>query len=121
MRCCARLEREKQTLSFPDRDTDLVGYLATAYSHPAWLVARWLARFGAEETEALLQIDNTAPPVTLRVNRRWVTRDGLQTILTMHGLETQPTPISATGLFYLSGGNPRELEEYGRGIVQRAG
>jgi 16S rRNA (cytosine967-C5)-methyltransferase len=28
--------------------------LARRYSHPAWLVARWVARFGGERTEALL-------------------------------------------------------------------
>jgi len=116
-----RLEREKETLPFPDRAENPVGYLAVVYSHPAWLVARWLERFGMEETEALLEIDNTPPPVTLRANRRWVTREGLQTILRMHGIETEPTPISAWGLILPARGNPREMEEYREGLFSVQG
>ena len=116
-----RLEREGRTLPFPDRVEDPVGYLAAVYSHPAWLVARWLARFGLEETEALLTLDNTPPPVTLRVNRRWITREGLQTIFTMHEVETAPTTISPWGLYYLSGGNPRALLEYTEGLFSVQG
>jgi 16S rRNA (cytosine967-C5)-methyltransferase len=40
--------------------------LARKYSHPQWLVDRWLARFGAERTEALLAHHNRRPPVVLQ-------------------------------------------------------
>jgi 16S rRNA (cytosine967-C5)-methyltransferase len=116
-----RLQREVATLAFPDASTDPVAYLATAYSHPAWLVERWLPRFGFAETEALLQIDNTPPPLTLRVNRRWITRDGLQMFLKMHGVDTEPTAISPWGLTVTSGGNPRELGEYREGLFSIQG
>jgi 16S rRNA (cytosine967-C5)-methyltransferase len=116
-----RLEREKDTLPFPDRTEDLAGYLSVVYSHPAWLTARWLERFGLEETEALLQIDNTPPPVTVRANRRWVTREGLQTMLQMHDIETEPTPISAWGLTLPARGNPREMDEYREGLFSVQG
>lgn len=111
-----RLEREKDTLPFPDQAEDQVEYLAVVYSHPAWLVRRWLERYGREETEALLKIDNTPPPVTVRVNRRWITREGLQIALQMHGVETEPTPISQWGLIFPGRGNPRELEEWKEGL-----
>jgi len=116
-----RLEREKAALPFPDQAEDPVAYLSVVYSHPAWLVARWLARFGLAETEALLKIDNTPPPVTLRVNRRWITREGLQTILHMRGIETEPTPISPWGLTLPARGNPREMQEYREGLFSVQG
>lgn len=116
-----RLEREGRTQPFPDRAEDPVGYLAVVYSHPAWLVARWLARFGLEETEALLTLNNTPPPVTLRVNRRWITREGLQTVFELHDVPVSPTPISPWGLYYLGGGSPRELAEYGEGLFSIQG
>jgi len=116
-----RLEREHAAIAFPNPDTDPVGYLATAYSHPAWLVERWLPRFGFAETEALLKINNTPPPVTLRVNQRWITREGLQHFLGMHGAETEPTAISPWGLRFISGGNPREMDEYREGLFSIQG
>ena len=40
--------------------------LATQYSHPPWLVDRWLNRFGEERTRALLAHNNTRPTITIR-------------------------------------------------------
>ncbi len=37
--------------------------LACFFSHPDWLIRRWLAQFGAEATHRLLQWDQTPPPV----------------------------------------------------------
>jgi len=42
--------------------------IAVEHSHPLWLVERWLARFGSEETTALCRANNTAAPTTARVN-----------------------------------------------------
>jgi 16S rRNA (cytosine967-C5)-methyltransferase len=116
-----RLEREQASLTYPDPTEDPVGYLATYYSHPAWLVARWLSRFGFEETAALLQAHNVPPQVTLRTNKRWITRDALHMFLQMHGLETTPTLISPQGLLVDSGGNPRVMEEYREGLFSIQG
>jgi len=43
--------------------------LARQYSHPAWLVTRWVQRFGAERTEALLQHNNRRSAVHLQPAR----------------------------------------------------
>lgn len=40
--------------------------LATRYSHPEWLVARWLPRFGADRTEQLLRHNNRRPPLVIQ-------------------------------------------------------
>ncbi|MEP7116779.1 MAG: transcription antitermination factor NusB, partial [Acidobacteriota bacterium] len=49
-------------------DADDAEMLARVGSHPAWLVRRWLARRSRSDVEAWLAFDNTAPPLTLRVN-----------------------------------------------------
>jgi len=43
--------------------------LARQHSHPAWLVARWAARFGPEGTEALLRHNNTRSAIHLQPTR----------------------------------------------------
>jgi 16S rRNA (cytosine967-C5)-methyltransferase len=40
--------------------------LAAYYSHPEWMVKRWLAQFGAEETRALLDWNQKPAPVYAR-------------------------------------------------------
>ncbi len=43
--------------------------LAAAHSHPVWLVERWLARYGLEDTERLLRWNDTRPRLTLQPAR----------------------------------------------------
>ena len=52
--------------AFPGRESDPEGHLAHWHSHPRWLVRRWLARWGATATEALLRHDNRVPGLFLR-------------------------------------------------------
>jgi 16S rRNA (cytosine967-C5)-methyltransferase len=41
-------------------------YLSTTLSHPRWLVARWMARFGFEATERWCRFNNAAPELAVR-------------------------------------------------------
>lgn len=56
-------------IHYPDPNEDTAQYLAVYFSHPLWLVKRWLGRFGREETEKLLAADNEIPGLTLRINK----------------------------------------------------
>ncbi|MBI2882901.1 MAG: 16S rRNA (cytosine(967)-C(5))-methyltransferase RsmB [Candidatus Methylomirabilis oxyfera] len=64
-----RLLERHATIRFPDPFNDPVDALAARWSHPPWLVSRWLKRLGAEETEALLQANNDTPTLSVIVNR----------------------------------------------------
>ncbi|MEZ4388632.1 MAG: transcription antitermination factor NusB [Candidatus Krumholzibacteriia bacterium] len=46
---------------------DPAGELARWWSHPRWLVERWLARYGRDAVDCLLAHANTPAPVTLHV------------------------------------------------------
>ena len=43
--------------------------LARAASHPAWLVSRWIERFGEGDTRALLEWNNTPPTLVVQPAR----------------------------------------------------
>lgn len=60
--------RNKENIRYPNPEEDLIGYLSAYYSHPSWMVKRYLKRFGREETEALLFANNEKPYLTLRLN-----------------------------------------------------
>ncbi|MFQ5647109.1 MAG: 16S rRNA (cytosine(967)-C(5))-methyltransferase RsmB [bacterium] len=53
----------------PDRKEDFVDFLAVNYSHPRWLVKRWLKRFGSFQTERLCRANQEEQEVTIRLNR----------------------------------------------------
>lgn len=61
--------RSKAEIRYPDVSQDSLAYLSVYYSHPNWMVKRWLTRFGFEDTEKLLISNNQIPDVTIRINR----------------------------------------------------
>ena len=76
----------------PDRSLDPAGYLAIVHSHPRWLVARWLARYGDEETERLLAADNQEPSVSVRANAHRIRTEQVAALLRAEGIESAPGP-----------------------------
>ncbi|MBI4727796.1 16S rRNA (cytosine(967)-C(5))-methyltransferase RsmB [candidate division TA06 bacterium] len=53
----------------PIRSGDKTRDLSIEYSHPLWLVKRWLKELGEEETKSLLQANNRQARVIIRPNR----------------------------------------------------
>ncbi len=60
--------RSKNGIRYPEPNEDLPGYLSAYYSHPSWMVKRYLSRFGREQTEKLLATNNEKPYLTLKIN-----------------------------------------------------
>ena len=52
-----------------DRESALA-YLGITHSHPDWLVARWLTRYGFDDTERWVRFNNEAPPLTIRAGMK---------------------------------------------------
>ena len=61
--------RTLNNIDYPSPEEDPIKYLSVVYSHPPWIVKRWIARYGVAETEKLLIANNKKPELTLRVNR----------------------------------------------------
>jgi len=91
----------ERTARLPDRPADL----AAQYSHPEWLVIRWVGRFGPEETERLLRANNSRPALTIQP-ARWSVA-ALTASLDAQGIGWQRAPYDA-GLV-VTGRRPREL------------
>ena len=73
--------------------------VAVRCSFPDWIAARWIARYGPEEAEALMLASNERPPTTIRVNTLRITRDALAARLRDEELaSTRPTAFAPEGL-----------------------
>jgi 16S rRNA (cytosine967-C5)-methyltransferase len=77
--------------------------LARHYSHPSFLVERWLARFGRERTLAVLEADNASPCLDLLVNSRRTSPEALAAALAAEGIATERSPVAPLALTVLSG------------------
>lgn len=73
--------RSKDAIRYPNPEEDIVAYLSAYYSHPSWMVKRWVARFGKENTEKLLTANNNKPNHTLRVNNLVTNKEEFKKLL----------------------------------------
>ncbi len=80
-----RATRERPAL--PNRANDENGYVAIAYSHPRWLVERFVASFGIANAELLMAANNEAAPNAIRLNLSRGTRAEILARLTEEGFE----------------------------------
>ena len=109
-----------RTFSFPDSETDPVAHVAARYSHPPWMVRRWIGRYGLDRTLRLCQANNTQAPLTIRANRFRTTRDDLAKALEREGIRSEPCPAAPEGLRLKgiaseSGSSLSNLASYRRG------
>jgi 16S rRNA (cytosine967-C5)-methyltransferase len=85
-----QLDRDRDALSLPVSD-DPVDALALEQSHPVWLVARWSARWGLEETRRLLSANNSEAPLVARPVH--VVREQLEASLEAAGVHVEDAPL----------------------------
>jgi 16S rRNA (cytosine967-C5)-methyltransferase len=122
-----RVDREREDLAI-GAPSDPIDALALAHSHPRWLVARWVARWGADETERLLVANNAEAPVIIRPFG--VVREQLEAALEAAGVHVEEvslvpdsirisTPVSLTelgafrqGLFFVQDPASTLVTEY---------
>jgi 16S rRNA (cytosine967-C5)-methyltransferase len=107
----ARVPAEK----FVAQDVPQAERLGILHSHPTWMVERWLARLGEQQTIALLQADNRAPRLSCALHN--VThRDEIFTALQRAGLRTEPGNILQSA-FAVSGGSPTRTPSFRDGAI----
>lgn len=93
-----KISREQERIAYPDPDQDPAFYLSVKYSHPLWLVKRWLTRFGEDETVSLCMANNEPPSVVLRCNTLKNTPYQLLQRLTDEGLVVRPSALVSEGI-----------------------
>jgi len=90
--------RRGPAIALPARPADgapidaQIRYLSTTLSHPAWLVRRWIERYGFDAAEAWCRFNNAAPEVTVRsLDGR--TADEVIAELRAAGIAAEPAPF----------------------------
>ncbi|MBW1980692.1 MAG: 16S rRNA (cytosine(967)-C(5))-methyltransferase RsmB [Deltaproteobacteria bacterium] len=67
---------------------------AVAFSFPGWLIEKWLAELGQQETEAFCRSSNEVAPTTIRVNTLKTTVTELARVLGARGFKVTPGRFS---------------------------
>jgi 16S rRNA (cytosine967-C5)-methyltransferase len=110
-----RTDREREGLG-PAGGTpsDTVDALALKYSHPRWLVARWVERWGEQETEQLLTVNNAEAPIVLRPYG--IVREQLEAMLEEAGVHIGDAPYLRESIAVSGGITLTELGAFKKGL-----
>ena len=81
-------QRNRHQIKWPDYQTNPGKYISVYYSHPRWMVDRWLNRMGTEETIALCKANNKVPELSLRVNKLKTSTTALKKLLSQFNVQT---------------------------------
>lgn len=81
---------------FQRLSNDKLKFLSINYSYPEWLIKRWLSRFGLDELQMLLKVNNEKPPFTIAVKTE--ERQAVADYLSNRGFITSFTRYSPSGI-----------------------
>ncbi len=110
-----RTDRERDALGAAGgTPTDTVDALALKYSHPRWLVARWVERWGERDTEKLLTVNNAEAPIILRPYG--IVREQLESMLEEAGVHIGDAPYLRESIAISGGITLTELGAFKKGL-----
>ena len=90
--------------------------LSIKYSHPSWLVEKFVSILGDEGTEELLRANNDQPSITAQVNLTKSTVEETIELLTAEGVAAQPHPWMNGCLILSETGNLERLQAFQNGL-----
>jgi 16S rRNA (cytosine967-C5)-methyltransferase len=108
-----RVDRERDTIE-PPTPSDPLDALALTHSHPRWLVARWVARWGAEGTRELLEANNREGHTILRPVG--VVREQLEAALEASSAGTFEPPLAPDSIGLHHGVSLTSLGAFRQGL-----
>jgi 16S rRNA (cytosine967-C5)-methyltransferase len=109
-----RLDREREHLDLPAL-ADPIDALALAHSHPRWLVARWVGRWGIEATARLLETNNLEAAMYIRPFG--IVREQLEAMLDSAGVHVEDAPIATDSLRLTKPSTLTELSAFRQGLM----
>ena len=114
------LDREGGEVSrFPSVDSDPEAHLSTWGSHPAWMISRWLQRWGPEAVLKLVEWNNAPAPLYFRPLGSTV--EEASALLQDQGWKTRVVAGGVPCLQLDHGTNPAQILEAVPGVIQDPG
>lgn len=108
--------REKQKFMTIDVD-DKVKYIAIKYSHPEYLVKRWIEEFGPEFAESLCKTNNEKPFLNIRVNTLKTTKEELMEKLKANNYDVEEGKYAVDCIIIKNPVRITEIDEFKEGLL----
>ena len=108
-----RTDRERELINTV-LPSDSLDALALKYSHPRWLIARWIAQWGEQDTERLLSLNNADAPIAIRPYG--IVREQLEAMMEAAGVHVADAPYARDSIAISGGTTFTELGAFKKGL-----
>jgi len=110
--------RNRENIYWPHKDREPALYISVVYSHPYWIIERWLKRFGFENTVKICKANNKIPTLVVRTNTLKVSRIELKEILEKEGILVKEGIFTEEALYIKGVSNITKSSTYKEGLFQ---
>lgn len=111
------IARNLDKLPWPE-ENDLINYISVKYSHPYWMIEKWLQRLGKEETIRLCEANNQSPSLTIRANTLKISPGKLIEFLNAEGIKCELSSLIVEGIRLQGASSLKKLAAYQAGLFQ---
>ncbi len=110
--------RSKDSIKIPDFEDSPILHLSIKYSHPNWLIEKWINEFGMNDTIGLLKANNETPPLTVRTNTLLISKEELKEELSKEKIEAHDGKYMNEAINLSNVDRINDLVTYKRGYFQ---
>ncbi|MFQ5455436.1 MAG: 16S rRNA (cytosine(967)-C(5))-methyltransferase RsmB [Nitrospirota bacterium] len=110
-----KVAEEQGDIRYQEITSEPSEYISVKYSHPEWMVKRWIKIFGTDKTISLCKDNNTIPPITLRTNTILTNRERLVNNIKDEVNDLYYCNISPVGLIIKPDLSIKDITSYKKG------
>lgn len=112
-----KVARDYSSIHFPEKNQP-VEYLSVLYSMPKWLVEKFLAEYGFEKTEKMLEAFLKEKPTTIRIRQHLVDKEAVLESLKRQNVTVEPAPYAENAYYIKNYDYLPALEAFRMGNIQ---
>lgn len=101
----------------PKTDENPIQQIALEFSHPQWLISRWVNAYGLETTKLMCASNNLPPHTSVRINTMHHSRESVLAQLHADGIIAIPSPLAPSGIVIQGAGNMAFTPYYTQGEI----
>lgn len=112
-----KVARDYSSIHFPEKNQP-VEYLSVLYSMPKWLVEKFLAEYGFEKTEKMLEAYLKEKPTTIRIRQYLVDKEAVLSSLERQNVTVEAAPYVENAYYIKNYDYLPALEAFRMGSIQ---
>ncbi len=108
--------KKQEEINSKIKTENMLKAISIEYSHPEWLVDRWINTYGIEETLKICEFNNKIPVLSLRINTFKASKQEIIDLLTKNNIEFTESTISEDCLILQKTGNIKNIAGFKEGL-----